>query len=347
MSKHVDYIIVGGGISGCVLSYTLMKYGASVMMYDLPSKNMSSSVAAGLWNPIVLKRMKKVWRADAMINELHTVYSDMEKWTAVNFFDSISIRRVFHSAGEQNTWTELCDSPSFKPFLEDKIVPLPNGIQGNFKSGKMKNTGRLQVLPFIQSVHETLKRADSFIEECFTWDNVERDIEGVTYHDIRAHGIISCEGTQMALNAQSLHQKGFAPVKGELLRVVLDKPLRNECIHQKYFMLSEGDNKVTVGATYAWDGFEKGPTKEKRKELEEHLNSVWEGSFKTEEQLSGIRPATKDRKPIIGPHELRNTWVFGGMGSRAVLMAPYLAKVLVEHLIYGTDLLEECLPSRF
>ena len=36
MQKHVDYIIVGGGISGCVLSYTLMKYGASVVVvFDL------------------------------------------------------------------------------------------------------------------------------------------------------------------------------------------------------------------------------------------------------------------------------------------------------------------------
>ena len=36
MQKHVDYIIVGGGISGCVLSYTLMKYGASAVVYDSP-----------------------------------------------------------------------------------------------------------------------------------------------------------------------------------------------------------------------------------------------------------------------------------------------------------------------
>jgi len=347
MSKHVDYIIVGGGISGCVLSYMLMKYGANVMLFDLPNENKSSSVAAGLWNPMVLKRMKKVWRADAMIDELNRIYSDIEKWTESQFFDPISIRRVFHNASEQNTWTELCDSPGFKAFLEDKIEPLPNGIKGKFKSGKMKNTGRLQVVPFMNAVHDALKQADSFREKRFDWKNVQRDSEGVSYEDIKAHGIISCEGTQMALNAQSLEQQGFAPVKGELLRIALDKPLSNECIHQKYFMLSEGINKVTVGATYAWDGFEKGPTAEKRKELEEHLNLVWEGSFETEEQLSGIRPATKDRRPIIGPHELKHTWVFGGMGSRAVLMAPYLAKVLVEHLMYGTDLLEECLPSRF
>ena len=68
MSKHVDYIIVGGGISGCVLSYMLMKYGANVMLFDLPKDNKSSYVAVGLWNPIVLKRMKKVCSADALID---------------------------------------------------------------------------------------------------------------------------------------------------------------------------------------------------------------------------------------------------------------------------------------
>ena len=54
------------------------------MMYDLPSENISSSVATGLWNLIVLKRMK-VWQADYMINELQIVYRDMEKWLKVNF----------------------------------------------------------------------------------------------------------------------------------------------------------------------------------------------------------------------------------------------------------------------
>ena len=347
MSRHVDYIIVGGGISGCVLSYTLLKYGANVMMYDLPSENISSSVATGLWNPIVLKRMKKVWQADYMINELQTVYRDMEKWTKSQFFDPISIRRVFFDAGEQNKWIELCGNPAYRNYLDEEIIPLPEGVKGSFKSGKMKSTGRLKVIPFIEGVHNTLKATDSFIEERFIWDIVKRDNEGVNYRDIRAHGIISCTGAQMALNEKSLDQKGFAPVKGELIRVELDKPLYNECIHQKHFMLSEGNNEVTVGATYEWNGFERGPTDAKRKELEQHMKDVWEGSFKTKSHFSGIRPATKDRRPLVGSHDLAHTWVFGGMGSRAVLMAPYLAKVLVEHLIYDTDLLEDCLPLRF
>ena len=347
MQKHVDYIIVGGGISGCVLSYTLMKYGASVVVFDLPKNNKCSTVAAGLWNPVVLKRMKKVWKADDMMGELHAVYPDMERWTASQFFDPIAIRRVFHNAGEQNTWMELCDSPAFSPYLEDSISPLPEGVVGEFESGQMKGTGRLNVLGFMEAVHAALRKEESFREERFDWNAVVRDSEGVDYQDLRAHAIISCQGAQMALGETDLLQQGFAPVKGEVIRVKLDTPLEKECIHQKHFMLSEGNNEVIVGATYAWDGFSDGPTQEKKNELEEHVSKVWNGSTRTVDHKSGVRPATKDRRPMVGPHTLAHTWIFGGMGSRAVLMAPYLAKVLVEHFMYGTDLLEECLPSRF
>jgi glycine/D-amino acid oxidase-like deaminating enzyme len=271
----------------------------------------------------------------------------MESWTERQFFDEVSIRRVFHNAGEQNTWMELCDSPSFSPYLEDTISALPNGVVGDFESGRMRGTGRLNVPAFMEAVHDTLHQEDNFRSERFEWDAIVRDSEGIDYKDVRAHAVISCEGAQMGLGEETLAQDGFSPVKGEVIRVHLDKPLENECIHQKHFMLSEGNNEVTVGATYAWDGFNDGPSPEKKKELEEHVSKVWSGSYRTLDHKSGVRPATKDRRPMVGAHSMPHTWVFGGMGSRAVLMAPYLAKVLVEHFMYGTDLLEECLPTRF
>lgn len=347
MIKHTDYIIVGGGISGCVLSYTLMKYGASVVMYDLPNENISSSVAAGLWNPVVLKRMKKVWKADEMMEELHEVYPDIERWTNASFLESIDIRRVFASVAEQNNWLELTDSPALSKYLHGDLENLPEGIIGAYSSGKMKGTGRLQVNTFIAAVQLKLSELESLQNVRFDWNKVKRNSEGVSYKGLHAHAIISCEGTQMALGRDSLQQNGFAPVKGELIRAKLDKGLVGECIHQKHFMLSEGKNEVSIGATYAWEGFESGPTKEKKQVLKQHLDNVWEGSFEIIDQISGVRPATKDRRPMVGPHSLQHTWVFSGMGSRAVLMAPYLAKVLVEHFFYGSELLEECLPQRF
>ena len=63
---------------------------------------------------------------------------DMEKWTKVNFFDPISIRRVFFDAGEQNKWIELSGNPAYSNYLDEEIIPLPDGVKGSFKSGRMK-----------------------------------------------------------------------------------------------------------------------------------------------------------------------------------------------------------------
>lgn len=347
MKTHIDYIIVGGGISGSLLSYTLMKYGASVVMFDLPHENKSSVVASGLWNPVVLKRMKKVWMADNFMEELETVYPDMEAWTGSHFFEPTPIRRVFHNPGEENNWMALTDNPAFSPYLKDKIEPLPSSIVGNYGSGMMKRTGRVRVATMISSVQNKLSSLGQLQLERFDWSQVQRDEEGVSYNDFRAHAIISCEGVQASLGFSKAIQHGFAPVKGEVLQVELDQSLNGECIHQGHFMLDDGHRKATVGATYAWDGFDQGPTPEKRAELEQHIQKVWNGDFSVLDHRSGIRPATKDRRPLVGPSALQHTYVFNGMGSRAVLMAPFLAKTLAEHFLYDAPLVDETLPLRF
>ena len=80
LQKHVDYIIVGGGISGCVPSYTLMKYGASVVVFDLPR-----TTSALLQQQTMESRCPKAYEegleGDDMMDELHAVYPDMERWT--------------------------------------------------------------------------------------------------------------------------------------------------------------------------------------------------------------------------------------------------------------------------
>ena len=345
---YVDYIIVGGGISGSVLSYTLMKHGASVHLFDKPNENLSSKVAAGLWNPIVLKRMKKVWMADEMMEVLHEVYPDMERWTGNQFFEPLPLRRVFHNPGEQNNWLELSDQQSFAPYLQGTIEPTPSGIIAKYGSGLTKGTGRLKANTMMDSVHQKLLETNSFTEEYFNWEGIEPHSEGVQYKGIKAHAIISCEGAHMALGKSQLEQHGFSPVKGELLTIQLDRDLGKECIHQGHFMLAEQDNRATIGSTYAWEGFEEGPTAKAREELIQHIDKVWSEDYKVIGHSAGTRPATKDRRPIIGPHPVKeNVWVFNGMGSRAVLMVPYLAQNLTEHLLYGVALIKECDPTRF
>jgi len=65
--KKVDAIIVGQGISGSLLSAELLKNGKSCLVIDEEKKVTSSKVSAGLYNPIVFKRVVKSWLIDELL----------------------------------------------------------------------------------------------------------------------------------------------------------------------------------------------------------------------------------------------------------------------------------------
>ncbi len=62
----------------------------------------------------------------------------------------------------------------------------------------------------------------------------------------------------------------------------------------------------------------------------------------------GLRPTTPDRRPILGQHpELKSAWVFNGMGTKGVSLAPYFADVLVRSLENGEPLNKEVDIERY
>jgi len=70
--------------------------------------------------------------------------------------------------------------------------------------------------------------------------------------------------------------------------------------------------------------------------------------YKIVDNLTGVRPAVKDRRPLIGQHQLhKNYFIFNGMGSRGCFMAPLLAKELVDHIEHAKPLHEEVEINRF
>jgi len=55
MSETIDFIIVGGGISGRLMQLALQNQGGTTLVFDEANSNQSSIVAAGLANPLVGK----------------------------------------------------------------------------------------------------------------------------------------------------------------------------------------------------------------------------------------------------------------------------------------------------
>jgi glycine/D-amino acid oxidase-like deaminating enzyme len=151
------------------------------------------------------------------------------------------------------------------------------------------------------------------------------DTSGIQYKSLAAKEIIFCEGYQGAANP-FFSWLPFSLNKGEILDIETDL-LANEYIYNKaVYVLGLGEKRWRIGATYNWRQVDAVISPDGRQELEIKLKNLLKLPFTVIDQKAGIRPAVRDRRPLIGRHPRHpNVNLFNGMGSKGVMMAPYLA----------------------
>src|SRR6185312_2482863 len=76
---NVDYLIIGQGTAGTLLSYTLLQQGCTVIVLDEYKANSASRVAAGVINPVSGRRFTIAWLYDEIYPVAVKVYRDMER----------------------------------------------------------------------------------------------------------------------------------------------------------------------------------------------------------------------------------------------------------------------------
>ena len=88
-----------------------------------------------------------------------------------------------------------------------------------------------------------------------------------------------------------------------------------------------------VGATYDWKDKTNTPTEEGKQELIEKLSELISCDFEVVKHFAGVRPTVKDRRPLVGTHpEYSHLHVLNGLGTRGVMLGPYLANELFQHI---------------
>ena len=66
------------------------------------------------------------------------------------------------------------------------------------------------------------------------------------------------------------------------------------------------------------------------------------------EQVAGIRPTVSDRRPLVGVHEnYKNLFILNGLGTRGVMIAPFIADKLYKLIEDNTPLEPEIDIKRF
>jgi glycine/D-amino acid oxidase-like deaminating enzyme len=136
--------------------------------------------------------------------------------------------------------------------------------------------------------------------------------------------------------------------KGQILDINVPDFEASYIYNKAVYVVPLGQYRYRVGATYNWREVNEEVTPDATQELAAKTQDILKKPFTIEKEYVGIRPAVRDRKPLIGVHPAhRQVAIFNGMGSKGVLMAPLLAQQLVSRLEQDAPLWPEVDIARY
>lgn len=328
----VDYIIVGAGLAGLsFVQYCLLNNKTFLIIDD--AKRTSSKVAGGMFNPVVLKRFTSIWESQAQLQQADLFYTQAENLLKKAFYHKLPIYRVFSSIEEQNNWFQACDNSATAPFLNNKLkTNAISNIKSNFHLGEVFNTGFLNVKLFVETYQNYLIKNGLFLTETFNYNLLAIKESSVVYKDINAKKIVFAEGFSM-LNNPYFNVLPLDGTKGELLYVKIPDLKLQSIVKSSVFIIPMGNDIYKVGATYNWNDKTDKPTPDAKLQLIEGLEKLTDCKYEIIEHIAGVRPTVKDRRPLVGGHyQHKNVYILNGLGTRGVLLGPYLADKLFQKI---------------
>lgn len=345
---QVDYIIVGQGLCGTMLSWYLHKEGKTCLVIDEAGTGGASAVAAGIVNPVTGRRYVASWMIEDLLPFVKQAYAELEIYLdtkllfqkdIIDFFPSPQMRDAFvNRIAEDDTYLHAYpDQNDFNPVFNY-----------DFGCGLIQPVYMVHLQELLVGWQKKLTEAQAFLPERFDETYLQHDNDSVTYKDIKAAKLIFCEGSQ-ALNNSWFRLLPFSGVKGEAL-IIESEALPTEHIYKKGILLAPlaQPHQFWVGSNYQWNFENNQPTEAFLYQTTTHLKHWLKVPSEVIHHKAAVRPATLERRPFVGFHPLHPAiGILNGMGTKGTSLAPFFAHQLVQHLVHGLPLMNEVHINRF
>lgn len=353
-----DVLIVGQGLAGSCLAFELYKQNCSFILLDNDNPNTSTKVAAGIVNPLVFRRLTKSWNVDELLPSAENFYESFQEVVGKQCYFHKKIIRVFENILEQNMWLEKSDLDGFKNHIGSiytrREAESNWPISAPYGAGEVKSSGYLDTTTFLAETRQLFIKSETLKTAQFDYNKLRQKDNGtVVYTDgreeIQAKNIVFCEGFK-AIDNPFFPNLPFKLAKGEVIELEnTDKIELKEILNKNGFIHKQPDGNFKAGATYEWNDLSPSVTKEAKEEIIQKI-----GFFNYREQLpiikqkAAVRPTVTDRRPLLARHnKYSNLYLFNGLGTKGVLIAPYYAKQLVSYVLNDQPLDNDVDLARF
>ena len=319
-------LVVGQGVAGAIMALTLSRAGIETWITDQPRSGNASSLAAGVVNPVTGKRYVLSWHFHQFFPFAKQFYQQLEADTGKKIWYDYPILRLLGSPLEWNEWNLRAAKPEFSGWMSttERAGKWANLLQPGFHFGWLEQAGRADFSVLTQlskNLHPT-STAD--------WMSAAEVEASLGLFD----KIILCEGA-FAVAQPFFPQIAWNPAKGERLLIRLEQSEKMDTMLKKQIIIAPfGADLFWAGANYDWNLADPHPTEAGRAFLTNEIQTMVKCPFSVEAHDAGIRPVTKDRRPVIG-WSLKNPkiGIFNGLGSKGALLAPYWANHFLQHIL--------------
>jgi glycine oxidase len=345
-----DYIVVGQGIAGSMLSWFLMKANKKVLVIDKLNPSSASNVASGISNPITGRKFVKTWLVDELFPFAEQTYREFEELFNAELYHSTPIIKLFDSIKAQNDWSARCALPEYLPYLKNEnIIHLDKQkVKNDFGGFEINGGSQLEADKFLLSYRNLLRLKNALIEEEFAFAELKVQENSVSYRGTQAQKIIFCEGAN-AIHNPYFSFLPFQLAKGECLIVRIENFYPDKVINGEVFIMPmQEEDLYYIGSTHEWNFDDDLPSENGKNELVGNLSTVLTAPFEIVEHKAAVRPTVKDRRPFVGFNpEHPNVGIFNGMGTKGISLAPFFANHFTNHLVNKESLMKEVNIERF
>jgi glycine oxidase len=336
MNHQTDNLIVGLGLAGTTLAWRLHQAGQRVVLVDRNKGATASTVAAGLVTPWTGRRMTRSDNYQEDWDDAISFYRHIEEQLGLSLFTEQSTVRVFVNRSDEAVY-EQRRAKAVAGQLEKWSGQLQTDSR-EIVGCRMQPAGRLDVRKYLQA-------SIDFFSERGQWHQMDLELPGglkleadqvvVPELDLAASRVIFCQGAVKNPWFEGIPNNAS---RGDVINVMIDNYQTKEVVHQSIWLAPEQDGSVTAGSTYDWEILENTPIASGRREILNAMRRFIEGPIRVKQHIAAVRPTMKDYRPVVGQHPKHsNLWILNGLGSRGVLTAPRLARLMAETITGALD----------
>lgn len=314
-----------------------MGAGLTVDIYDQGALISASSVSSGIINPVTGPKYVKSWMIEDLLPEARELYSAIEDYLNIPIVHNRQIWRHLKDIKAENIWDSRMEDPSYQRYVRrpDHHKAKLDLFQNAHRFGIVTKGLHLDVRKMITALNLRWKEQEILIKEAFDESQMEIMEDGYQYKKRKYRHVIMAQGHQGA-SSQLFDTDTYRPVKGEVLLVRIEDLNMEEIVKFGKFIMPLGDNIYWIGSNYQHDFTNSLPDTEQSTDLYAFLDQELGLPYEVVQHQSGIRPATKYRRPLIGEHlKHRGLYLFNGLGTKGISLVPYFSRALIQSIREG------------